>query len=42
MEYRKRIVDKQLNFRLEAFGATLIEGQRDVGKLQQLSRKQKV
>lgn len=41
MEYRKRIVDKQLNFRLEAFGATLIEGPKGCGKTTTAKQKAK-
>ena len=41
MNYRKRIVDEQLNFKLEALELRLSKGQRDVVKLQQLNRKQK-
>ncbi|WP_281628203.1 hypothetical protein [Traorella massiliensis] len=41
MEYKNRIVDAQLDLKLESFGAALIVGQRAVGKLLQLSRKQK-
>ncbi len=41
MNYRKRIVDKQLDFKLEAFGATLIEGPKGCGKTTTAKQKAK-
>lgn len=41
MNYRKRIVDEQLNFKLEAFGATLIEGPKGCGKTTTAKQKAK-
>ena len=41
MEYRKRIVDKQLDFKLEAFGAKLIEGPKGCGKTTTAKQKAK-
>lgn len=41
-EYKPRIADEQLKLKLEAFGATLIVGQKAAEKQQQPSSKQKV
>ena len=41
MKYRKRIVDEQLDFKLEAFGATLIEGPKGCGKTTTAKQKAK-
>ena len=41
MEYRKRIVDNQLDLKLEAFGATLIVGPKGCGKTTSAKQKAK-
>lgn len=41
MQYRKRIVDDQLDLKLEAFGATLIEGPKGCGKTTTAKQKAK-
>ena len=41
MEYKKRIIDNELDLKLEAFGATLIVGPKGCGKTTSAKQKAK-
>ena len=41
MEYKKRIIDNELDLKLEAFGATLIVGPKSCGKTTSAKQKAK-